>query len=148
MKKLRVVIDTNVLISAALSPLGAPAQVVRQVLDEHLIVFSDATFVELETRLWKPKFDRYVSLDLRKSLLHDLSAASHWAKVSAELGLQKFSRDVDDDMFVHAALASGSALLITGDQDLLVLARHIKREHAIEIRKPADAVGLLASTGT
>ena len=146
MKKLRVVIDTNVLISAALSPLGAPAQVVRQVLGEHLIVFSDATFAELETRLWKPKFDRYISLDLRKSLLHDLSAVAHWAKVSGELALQKFSRDADDDMFVHAALASGSALLITGDQDLLVLARHLKHQHAIEIRKPADALGLVAST--
>ena len=147
MKKLRVVIDTNVLISAALSPLGATAQVVRQVLGEHLIVFSSATFAELETRLWKPKFDRYTSLEARKSLLHDFSAVAHWAKVSGELALQKFSRDADDDMFVHATLASGSTLLVTGDQDLLVLALDLKRRYAIEICKPADALGLLAITG-
>ena len=143
MKKLRVVIDTNVLISAALSPLGAPAQVVRQALGEHLIVFSSTTFGELETRIWKPKFDRYISLDGRKSLLHDFSAVAHWVKVSGELALQKFSRDADDDMFIHAALASGSALLVTGDEDLLVLAQDLKRQHAIEICKPAAALAII-----
>lgn len=29
-----------------------------------LAVFSDTTFAELETRIWKPKFDLYISLDL------------------------------------------------------------------------------------
>lgn len=27
-------------------------------------MFSDPTFAELETRIWKPKFDLYISLDL------------------------------------------------------------------------------------
>ena len=43
----RVVLDTKVWLSAALSPQGAPAQVVRAVLLQGLTVFSDATYAEL-----------------------------------------------------------------------------------------------------
>jgi putative PIN family toxin of toxin-antitoxin system len=52
----RVVIDTNVWLSAALSANGAPARVVRRVLAHGIPVFSEATFAELNTRIWKPKF--------------------------------------------------------------------------------------------
>ena len=46
----RVVVDTNVWISAALSREGAPAQWARRALAECTPVFSEATFAELETR--------------------------------------------------------------------------------------------------
>ncbi len=141
----RVVIDTNVLISAALSPAGTPAQVVSGVLASHVLVFSDATFLELKTRLWKPKFDRYLSLETRTALLHDFSAAAQWIKVSSELASQRFSRDADDDMFIHAAIASDAALLISGDSDLLVLAKQLKKRHALAICNPANGLALVTS---
>lgn len=75
---LRVVLDTNVLISAALLPVSVPARVLHQVLARSRLVFSDATFAELETRLWKPKFDRYITLETRRALLHDLAAVAEW----------------------------------------------------------------------
>lgn len=40
-------------------------------------VFSAATFAELEARLWKPKFDRYLSMEIRRAILHDVNAAAH-----------------------------------------------------------------------
>lgn len=141
----RVVIDTNVLISAALSPTGAPAQVVHGVLANHALVFSDATFLELRTRLWKPKFDRYLSLETRTALLHDFNAAAHWIKVPPALASQRFSRDIDDDMFIHAAIAGDAALLISGDSDLLVLAKQLKKQHALDICNPASGLVLIAS---
>jgi uncharacterized protein len=67
----RVVIDTNVLISAALSPAGASALLVDCLLQQSQLVFSEQTFDELATRLWKPKFDRYLSLERRQLLLND-----------------------------------------------------------------------------
>ena len=66
-----VVLDTNVWLGAALSPNGTPARVVRAVLLRGLTVFSEARFAELETRIWKPKFDRFISLEARKSILRD-----------------------------------------------------------------------------
>ena len=60
----RIVLDTNVWISAALSWYGAPEKVVRRVLSEGLPVFTSATFDELQTRLWLPKFDSHLGIDI------------------------------------------------------------------------------------
>jgi uncharacterized protein len=116
---MRVVIDTNVWISAALIRDGIPARLVGAVLQHHLPVFSAATFAELEARLWKPKFDRYLSLELRRRILHDLNAAVLWVDIPASIAAQTHSRDRDDDKFIHTALAAQAPLLVTGDQDLL-----------------------------
>ena len=117
----RVVIDTNVWISAALTQEGAPARLVRRVLERGLPVFSIATFAELEARLWKAKFDRYLSMDLRRRILHDLNAAAHWVDIPTEIASQGYCRDADDDKFIHTALAASAPWLVTGDQDLLVV---------------------------
>lgn len=118
---LRVVIDTNVWISAALAPTGTPAQLVRLVLRQGVAVFSPATFDELRSRLWKPKFDRWLSIEQRKALLHDISACAIAVDVPSELADRRFSRDRSDDAFIHAALAGQARWLVTGDQDLLTV---------------------------
>jgi uncharacterized protein len=119
--KKRVVLDTNIWLSAAISKSGAPAQVVRRVLQMGVPVFSKATFAELEARLWKPKFDRYLSMDTRRAILHDANAVAHWVDIPADLAAKTYSRDPDDDKFIHTALAASAAWLVTGDQDLLVI---------------------------
>lgn len=116
----RVVIDTNVWLSAALTPAGAPSQVVRRVLVSGVPAFSDATFAELEERIWKPKFDRYMSMETRQGILHDARALGHWVDISPDIATQRFSRDAGDDKFIHTAMAGAALWLVTGDQDLLV----------------------------
>ena len=120
MAALRLVIDTNVLISAALSAQGAPAQLLHTVLSEHQLVFSQVTFEELRTRIYRPKFDRYISLENRQRLLHDLSACAHWVD-GLPLGTSPpaFCRDPDDDFFIATALEAQAPLLVSGDRDLL-----------------------------
>ena len=117
----RVVVDTNVLSSAALAPRGAPAALVERVLLAGRLVFSQATFAELETRIWKSKFDRYLSLEIRRRLLRDFNASALWVEPAHEVASQTFSRDRSDDAFIHAALAADARRLITGDDDLLRL---------------------------
>ena len=140
---MHIVIDTNVLISAALSPDGPPAKLLAKVLTDHRLVFTTATFAELESRLWKPKFDRYITLEERKAVLHDLSAAAVWVEVPQSIANAIHSRDADDDMFIHAAIAAEATLLITGDQDLLVLAKSLNDSHKLVICKPGYALGLV-----
>ncbi len=134
-ESLRVVIDSNVWISATLSPVGAPAKVVRRVLEYGLAVFSPATFAELETRLWKPKFDRYLSMELRRRLLHDIDAAAFWVDVSPAIAAQSYCRDVDDDKFIHTALAAQAPWLVSGDRDLL----DVPAIPGLRILTPAEA---------
>jgi uncharacterized protein len=140
---MHIVLDTNVLISAALSPDGPPAKLLAKVLTDHSVVFTTATFAELESRLWKPKFDRYITLEERKAVLHDISAAAIWVEVPSSIGEIAYSRDEDDDMFIHAAVAAEATLLVAGDQDLLVLAKSLNDSHMLVICKPAYALGLI-----
>ena len=116
MTSLKLVIDTNILISAALSSQGAPAKLVQSALAQHRLVFSQATFDELRTRMYRPQFDRYISLEDRERLLRDFSACAIWVE-SGEPG--QYGRDRDDDHFIEAALKAQAHCLISGDKDLL-----------------------------
>jgi putative PIN family toxin of toxin-antitoxin system len=141
-----VVIDTNVWISGLISLAGAPAQLARAVIRNAQPVFSQTTFDELKDRLWRPKFDRYVSMEQRNALLADLAAVARWVTVTPEIEARMFSRDPTDDKFIHAALAAQPAWLVTGDKDLLVLAKEMAAKDVI-IVSPADALTLPAFSG-
>ncbi len=58
----RVVLDTNVLISAALIASSKPFAVLHHVLNTGVLIFSNEAFEEVTSRLMRPKFDRYVSV--------------------------------------------------------------------------------------
>lgn len=138
MKIERVAADTNVLISAALSPLSPPALVVYHVLEHWQLVFSTETFAELETRIWRPKFDKYVSIERRRQLLHDFSASAHWTTLPLP-PRQAYSRDPDDDVFIHTALQGNAQWLVSGDRDLLELSA----VPGLTIISPTNALALL-----
>lgn len=112
------VLDTNVLISAALSSGSPPANVTLWVIAHARLIFSEATFEEFRTRLWRPKFDRYVTIERRKQILHDFSAIADWVE-PADIPLAQRSRDSDDDKFLDAALSGSARWLVSGDRDLL-----------------------------
>ena len=113
------VIETNVIISAALSPDGVPIKLLAKALTDHQLVFTSATFAELESRLWKPKFDRYFYREECKSFFHDISAAAIWLEVPQDVAIARYCWDADDDMlFIHAAIAAEAKLLITWESEL------------------------------
>lgn len=118
MKVERAVIDTSILISAALSPLGKPSEVVDRLVEAGTLVFSSKTFDELASRLCRPKFERYLQASERRLFLEKLAAVAHWVEIAGNL---KACRDPNDDMFLETAIAGRADALISGDQDLLVL---------------------------
>ena len=68
-----------------------------------------------------PKFDRYLPMDRRRRLLRETNACAFWVEVPSTIAERKFSRDVKDDAFIHAAMTAGASRLVTGDNDLLCL---------------------------
>lgn len=138
-RSVRVVIDTNVWLSAIFTGSGAPAPLVRQVTKLGLPVLSPATFAELHAPLWLPKFDRYVSMESRKQLLHDIDAIAFWVDVPAATASESFCRDSEDDRFIHAALTSDARWLVTGDKDLLSVATLLAARE-LQIISPAVAL--------
>ncbi len=134
----KVVIDTNVLISATLSPKGTPAQLLRLVIEKGRLVFSDATFEEFHSRLWKPKFDPYITRELRQAVLQDFSNIADWLEPQQ---IVEICRDADDNKFLSLALSADVDYLISGDRDLTVL----KQIESIPILTPAQALKRLTT---
>ena len=132
----RLVLDTNVLISAALTQTGPP----RGVIDlagalNGIILFSDETFVELRRRILGSKFDRYVSRESRAAFVTLLAAVAEWVPIAgAELGC----RDPADDKILETALMGRADHLVTGDGDLLSMSPF----HGIPIITPARFLAL------
>lgn len=65
----RVVIDTNVFISALLNPQGTPRKAIDIAIGQFKIIQSWSTFQELETRISKKKFDKYLDINDRLDFL-------------------------------------------------------------------------------
>lgn len=129
---IRVVIDTNVWISAALNPEGTPFAVIEFVrFEDGVLLFSQGTFDELSTLLLRSKFDRYVSRESRTNYLNQIETISEWVPIC---GVILGCRDPDDDKFLETALNGEADCLITGDNDLLIMSTigHIP------ILQPAD----------
>jgi len=69
MKVNRVVLDTNVFISALLSSSGKPFASLSWALDNATILASRELISELSTRLARPKFAKYVSEERRNAFI-------------------------------------------------------------------------------
>jgi predicted nucleic acid-binding protein len=102
---LRVVFDTNTLISAFLLPQSIP----RQALD---------AATELTEVLRQSKFDRYLAEHRRLTLLAVVIRTADLVDVDVTI---TDCRDPKDNKFLALAVSGRATHLVTGDQDLLVL---------------------------
>lgn len=117
-----VIFDTNILISAALVR-GSKADIcVRRVLTRDVpLVFSEATFAELEEVLMRRKFDRYVSLQGRRELLEVWRTSAFFVTDPVDGEAVTDCRDASDNKFLELALRTEANVVVTGDLDLLML---------------------------
>ena len=115
---LRIVIDTNVLVSRLLLPRSIPAQAVRKARREGRVLLSEATMDELAQVLSRSKLDRYVSIEDRKQFLRELGRRSELVPIIYPV---RECRDPKDDKFLEVALNGRGDLIITGDADLLAM---------------------------
>lgn len=130
-KPATIVIDTNVLISAGLLPESKSAQVLALAVEHFVIAQNQATWHELETRIARPKFDRYFGDSGRLRHLIKIAQSMQVFEKSAAVAI---SRDATDDKFIGLALDSGAAILISGDADL----KDVRTHGGIEILSPAQ----------
>jgi uncharacterized protein len=125
-----IVIDTNVLISAGLLPQSKTAQVLALAVEHFVIAQNQLTWHELETRMARPKFDRYFGDTGRLEHLVKIAQSMQHFDVSAAVSI---SRDPTDDKFIALAIDAGARILVSGDSDLKALRMH----QGIEILSPA-----------
>ena len=108
---IRVVIDTNVLVSGLLSPFGPPGQILRMISSGEIRLLFDARILlEYLEVLARPRFgfDQSAVSDL-------LYWVEHEGEVVAAPPLQTGLPDPFDEPFLEAALSGHAACLVTGD---------------------------------
>jgi len=108
---MKVVLDTNVLVSGLLSPFQAPGEIVRMTSAGTLQICYDARIIsEYEKVLARPKFG--FDLVSVEALLDEIKASGFQA---AGQPLARPLPDIHDEPFLQAAIAAKVVCLITGN---------------------------------
>jgi putative PIN family toxin of toxin-antitoxin system len=132
---LKVVLDTNVLVSGLLCT-GETSKVVRLWQDRKIIpVISRETFEELRTVVQYPKFG------LNRQEIRDLiefEILPYFEVLDVVQKIQNVCRDPEDDKFIACTISAGVDYLVTGDRDL----SDMKRYKNIRILTIAEFISL------
>jgi uncharacterized protein len=118
---MRIVLDTNVWLSAILWG-GVPGQILEQIERGALqVIGSEAILDELRRTLDRPKLQkRLTQLELEADAV--LLAIRQVMIVVSPVSIEVPNlRDPKDAIIVAAAVAGDANVIVTGDQDLLVL---------------------------
>jgi len=126
-----IVFDTSTLVGAASRRTGVPHRAFLHALRTDRVAVSEGMLSELREVLARPRLARFVSPELRDEVLALLSVSG----VPFAPGERVTDcRDPKDDLFLELALASGAGILVSSDNDLLVL--HPWR--GVRILRPAE----------
>lgn len=131
---MRIVLDTNVLVSAFVSGKGAPAQILARCQAGELeLLISPDSLAELRRVLTYPS--------LRKRFRYSDGQIEAYAAfleqvailLTPPVGVRAVPADADDDQFVALALAGQAQYLVSGDDHLLSVGQY----QGVTILKPA-----------
>ncbi|QYX31601.1 putative toxin-antitoxin system toxin component, PIN family [Sphaerospermopsis torques-reginae] len=114
----RFVLDNNILVSALLIKNSPPFQIIKLIESQGLILYSEATLLELNRVLSRKKFERYFTLEEKQEFILKLIEMSELVEIKE---LITICRDPKDDKFLELAISGKADFIITGDQDLLIL---------------------------
>lgn len=127
---MRAILDTNVLIAAAIFPRSVPRRALDLVRTTGELIFTTSTFEEVQATLFRSKFDRYIAPAERVAFVATLMQSATWVDTTETI---RICRDPKDDKFLDAATAGRLECLVSGDGDLLSLDPF----RGIRILKPA-----------
>lgn len=109
---LRLVIDTNIVISAALKPDGLPRTVLLLAITRPARLYvSDAILAEYRDVLSRPELK--IRKGLRQQLIQLIRSHSHSVTPSY---VPQVTKDPDDNKFLECADAARADYLVTGNQ--------------------------------
>jgi putative PIN family toxin of toxin-antitoxin system len=108
---IRVVLDTNIIVSALLQPLGPPSQVFTRAISGSIqLCISGNVYAEYEEVIRRPRFRRDEKVII--GALHTIREKALWVRPTESI---RACADPDDDIFLECAQASQAAYLVTGN---------------------------------
>ena len=136
---MRVVLDTNIIVSALIASAGKPAAIIDAWLDGKFTLLTCATQVdELRATLQKPRVAELIKPHAAGRLVNQVKKL---AEDIAPLPRVERSSDPTDDFLLALSEGGKADYLVTGDKGgLLVLDRH-KTTRIVSARKFAALFG-------
>lgn len=135
----RVVFDTSTLIGVMLQPRSLPAQVFYHAAKYHLLIASAETLRELVEVAQRTKLDRFRKREERLAVLAYYQSLAVMVPVTEVVA---DCRDAKDNKFLSAAVSGQANILVSSDDDLLVLNPY-RDIPVLTARQYAERFGLL-----
>jgi len=130
-----IVFDASALASAALRVDSVPESALLRAEEVDVFVLSPAVEREIVEVFSRPKFAQAIPQQRREYLLGILRDEAVWFEPTLRV---VDCRDPKDDKYLELALAAGAEIIVSGDDDLLVL--HPWR--GVRILRPAEYLAL------
>ena len=119
---MRIVLDTNVLVSALISPKGTPAALLRK-FEGHILIASEQMLEEVQRVLQHNRVAERYNLTLEKVNKYLDNISKKTVLVAANLpDTPIVQADPSDDMFLVCAANVQADRFVSGDRHLLRLA--------------------------
>ena len=135
---MRILLDTNILVSGLLSTTGPPYRLVASYQsDEFELVTSPRQIEEFERVLGYAHLRRRVSRLQAQALLETIDVG---AVIVREIPVVTYSPDPDDNIILATAIAGRADYIVSGDKRDMLALREID---GIRIVTAKNAVGLL-----
>lgn len=141
---MKVVLDTNVVVSALVSPHGSPAAVLAAWRGDRIEgLTSSATLAELARVLERPRIAGQLGWGerARSRFLAELAASSR--SIEPDLTVTAITADPSDNMFLELAVAGAADYIVSGDAHLTSLGSY----EGIPILTPAQFLAVLDLEG-
>ena len=108
---IRVVIDTNIIVSALLQPLGPPAQVFLLAVSGSIqLCITGEVYADYEEVIRRPRFRHDESVI--RAALDSIREKGLWLRPTETV---RACADPDDDIFLECAQAARAAYLVAGN---------------------------------
>ncbi|AKX93398.1 putative toxin-antitoxin system toxin component, PIN family [Neomoorella thermoacetica] len=119
---MKVVLDTNVVISGLLVPEGPPGRIIDLWADGKIdVVVSPAVITEYMEVFLRPKFAKAGTMEERQQLLEGFINLANTILVLPDIEIDIINADPSDNRFLECARTGETDCIISGDSHLLAL---------------------------
>lgn len=137
---LRIVFDTNIIVSALLSSDSLPRRAIGAAANGGVLLASDATLTEIEEVLLRDRFVKWLSMKTRKDFLVSYRETAQIIPIVSEI---RDCQDPKDNKFLELAVDGGAEVIVTGDEDL----RALDPFRGVRIMTPREFLVFVGETG-
>jgi len=136
---LKVILDTNIIISGLLKTSSNCRKIINKLSENKFTLIISPTileeFIDVTSR---PKFHKIINRETAEKLMELIKNQAFFVNPSKKVSIIK--NDLDDNMFLEAALEASANFIISGDEDLLALGAF----HKTKIIPPKEFLKIIA----